>query len=173
MRERATDEDAGAAPCEGAPGGMAGTARKRGGAGRALRGAPRRRLLTGAALGVPRRVFEGGRLRVDLDAYEVWVDGREVPVLRREFELLSLFVQRPGRVLDRAEIIRSVWGDDADIEPRTIDVHVRRLRSVVERDPSRPELIVTVRGAGYRFDPDALEAGARGLQDPGSGGDAS
>lgn len=170
MRDRVTGGESGAQPFEG-PRHGADAGHRIADAGHARRAVPRR-LLAGAEISRPRRVFESGWLRVDLDAYEVYVDGREVPILRREFELLSLFVQRAGRTLGRAEIIQAVWGDDAEIDPRTIDVHVRRLRSVVERDPSRPALITTVRGAGYRFDPGALEEeGGRPARDDARGRD--
>ena len=108
----------------------------------------------------PRHVYEKGRLRIDFDAYEVFVDGQQVFPFLREFELLRFLVKFPNRVFDRSEIISSVWGDDADVDPRTIDVHVRRLRTWIERDAAHPELIVTVRGVGYKFDDRALLAAA-------------
>src|SRR5215470_17889541 len=104
----------------------------------------------------PRQMYEKGRLRIDFDAYEVFVDNRQVFPFLREFELLRFFVRFPNHVFDRGEILSSVWGDDVDVDPRTIDVHVRRLRTWIERDASQPELIVTVRGVGYKFDERAL-----------------
>lgn len=121
---------------------------------------PQRRPLNGSAVDRPRRLYEQGRLRVDFDAYEVYVDGRSVQLFLREFELLCFFVQWPNRVFDRTEIITSIWGDEAAIDPRTIDVHVRRLRALIERDPASPELIVTVRRVGYKFDDRVLRAAA-------------
>ena len=103
-----------------------------------------------------RQVYEMGRLRIDFDAYEVFVDDQRVHLFLREFELLCFFVQAPNRVFDRAQIIQLVWGRDSGIDPRTIDVHVRRLRMRIERDAAHPELIVTVRGVGYKFDERAL-----------------
>ncbi len=105
----------------------------------------------------PHDVFERGRLRVDFDTYEVFVDGRPVPLSLREFELLKFFVRSPYRVYDRLQLLDLVWGQDVHVEPRTVDVHIRRLRKRIERDDAAPELLVTVRGVGYKFNPDALE----------------
>ena len=98
-----------------------------------------------------------GRLQVNFDTYEVAVDGRPVALSLREFELLKFFVQHPHRVYERLQLLDLVWGQDVHVEPRTVDVHVRRLRKVIERDDSTPELLLTVRGVGYKFNPDALE----------------
>ncbi len=73
-------------------------------------------------------------------------------------ELLKFFVRNPNRVYDRLTILDLVWGNDTYVEPRTVDVHVRRLRLLVERDPANPELIHTVRGVGYKFNEQALYA---------------
>jgi DNA-binding winged helix-turn-helix (wHTH) protein len=101
-------------------------------------------------------VYEKGRLRIDFDAYEVFVDGEKVHLFLREFELLCFFVRSPNRVFDRTQILQLVWGRDTGIDPRTIDVHVRRLRTRIERDDAHPELVLTVRGVGYKFDERAL-----------------
>jgi len=103
-------------------------------------------------------VFEKGRLRVDFDTYEVTLDGHLLELSLREFELLRFFVRSPNRVYDRLQILDLVWGQDTYVEPRTVDVHVRRLRTRIERDDANPELIVTVRGVGYKFNDRALEA---------------
>jgi DNA-binding response OmpR family regulator len=100
----------------------------------------------------PRHLYENGRLRIDFDAYEVFVDGQRVDLLVREFELLRLLVQHPNRVFSRTEILRHLWGRRAHVDPRTINVHVRRLRMRIERDDARPELLVTVRRVGYKFE---------------------
>jgi len=102
--------------------------------------------------------YEHGRLRMDFDTYEAWLGGRPLELSLREFELLKFFVRNPQRVFDRLSILDLVWGQDTYVEPRTVDVHVRRLRVQVERDAARPELILTVRGVGYKFDDRALEA---------------
>ena len=101
-------------------------------------------------------VYERGRLRIDFGTYEVFVDGRPRELALREFELLRFFVQHPLRVYSREQLLDLVWGRDTFVEPRTVDVHVRRLRQQVERDDARPELILTVRSVGYRFNPEAL-----------------
>jgi len=103
-------------------------------------------------------VYEKGRLRIDFAAYEVWLDGRPVQLSLRDFELLRFFVRSPNRVFDRSLIIKLVWGNDTHVTIRTVDVHVRRLRLRVERDAANPELIVTVRGVGYRFNDRVLES---------------
>jgi len=102
-------------------------------------------------------VYEKGRLRIDFAAYEVWLDGQPVHLSLRDFELLRFFVRSPNRVFDRSLILKLVWGNDTHVTLRTVDVHVRRLRLRVERDAANPELIVTVRGVGYRFNDRVLE----------------
>jgi two-component system alkaline phosphatase synthesis response regulator PhoP len=105
----------------------------------------------------PHDVYEKGRLRVDFDTYEVTLGGKKVDLSLREFELLRFFVRSPNRVYDRLQILDLVWGQDTYVEPRTVDVHIRRLRTRIEQDDAHPELIVTVRGVGYKFDDRALE----------------
>ena len=100
--------------------------------------------------------YDRGRLRIDFGTYEVFVDGVKKELALREFELLRFFVQHPLRVYGREQLLDLVWGRDTFVEPRTVDVHVRRLRQQIERDDARPELILTVRSVGYRFNPDAL-----------------
>ncbi len=105
----------------------------------------------------PHEVYEKGRLRVDFDTYEAWLGGARLELSLREFELLKFFVRNPNRVFDRLAILDLVWGQDTYVEPRTVDVHIRRLRLRVEQDPADPQLIQTVRGVGYRFNDQALE----------------
>jgi len=114
-----------------------------------------RRTLPHAGVQLPRDVYENGRLRIDFDAYEVWVDGRPVHLFRREFQLLRFFVRAANRVFDRTQILAHVW-PEARVNPRTVDVHVYRLRRCIERDPVRPEILVTVRGVGWKFNARAL-----------------
>ena len=104
----------------------------------------------------PHEVFERGRLRLDFDTYEVFLEGQPVSLSLREFELLKFFVRHPNRVYDRLQLLDLVWGPELHVEPRTVDVHVRRLRKRIERDDANPELIVTVRGVGYKWNPDPL-----------------
>jgi len=111
----------------------------------------------GADVQRPHEVYEKGRLRIDFDTYEVTLAGKRIELSLREFELLRFFVRYPNRVFERLQILDLVWGQDTYVEPRTVDVHVRRLRARIERDDANPELIVTVRGVGYKFDDRALE----------------
>jgi DNA-binding response OmpR family regulator len=90
-------------------------------------------------------------LRIDPERRSVHVNGSPIEVTYVEFELLRTLAASPGRVFSRRALLEAVWGDAAYREPRTIDVHVRHLREKLERDPSIPDLILTVRGAGYRF----------------------
>jgi phosphate regulon transcriptional regulator PhoB len=112
----------------------------------------------GEEVPLPHEIFERGRLRIDFDTYEVQVGGERVNLSLREFELLKFFVRHPHRVYDRMQLLDLVWGRDTYVEPRTVDVHIRRLRKRVERDDAAPELILTVRGVGYKCNPDALES---------------
>ena len=105
----------------------------------------------------PHESYEKGWLRIDFDTYEVYRDGEAVGLGLREFDLLKFFVRNPHRVFGRSQILDLVWGHNVYVEPRTVDVHIRRLRQRVERDDTRPTLILTVRGVGYKFNPDALE----------------
>ncbi len=96
--------------------------------------------------------WEAGEVRVDIDQRRVFARGEEVHLRRKEFELLRLLVENVGRVLTRDVLIDRVWGSDYIGDTKTLDVHVKRLRSRIEVDPSHPVLITTVRGVGYRFD---------------------
>jgi phosphate regulon transcriptional regulator PhoB len=96
-------------------------------------------------------VFEFKGLHIDFKSYEVTVDGKRVDLSPTEFRLLKFLSRNPGRVYSREQILDRVWGDEAFVEPRTVDVHIRRLRSRIEHDESSPDYIVTVRGAGYKF----------------------
>src|SRR5205823_4398041 len=90
-------------------------------------------------------------LRIDPERRSVSHNGTPVELTYVEFELLRTIAAQPGRVFSRSALLEAVWGDSAYREPRTIDVHVRHLREKLERDPSEPEYIFTVRGVGYRF----------------------
>jgi DNA-binding response OmpR family regulator len=95
--------------------------------------------------------LETDGLRLDPERRSVERDGAPVELTYVEFELLRTLLANPGRVYTRRALLEAVWGDSAYREPRTIDVHVRHLREKLERDPSDPQLIQTVRGAGYRL----------------------
>jgi two-component system, OmpR family, response regulator RegX3 len=96
-------------------------------------------------------MWESNGIKVDFDQRRVFVRGDEVHLRRKEFELLRLLVENSGRVLTRDVLIDRVWGSDYIGDTKTLDVHVKRLRSRIEADPSLPVLITTVRGVGYRF----------------------
>jgi phosphate regulon transcriptional regulator PhoB len=96
-------------------------------------------------------IFEFKGLRIDLKSYEVTINGRKISLSPTEFKLLRFLSQNPGRVYSRDQILDQVWGDESFVEPRTVDVHVRRLRAQIERDENSPNYIVTVRGVGYKF----------------------
>jgi two-component system response regulator RegX3 len=99
-----------------------------------------------------RSVVEVGDVTVDVDRHRVFVRGNEVALRRKEFELLVLLMDNAGRVLTRETLIDRIWGSDYVGDTKTLDVHVKRLRSHVEPDPSSPTVITTVRGVGYRFE---------------------
>jgi DNA-binding response OmpR family regulator len=96
-------------------------------------------------------VVEVDGLRIDTARRTVEANGEAVQLTYLEFELLRMLATNPGRVFTRKALLQELWGGSEYRDPRTIDVHVRHLREKVERDPSEPELIFTVRGAGYRF----------------------
>lgn len=107
------------------------------------------------ATGVPEQKtdrYDKGGLWIDFDTYEVRVRDRRVELSLREFELIRFFVTHPNRVYNRGQLLDLVWGSETHVEPRTVDVHIRRLRKHVEADDSSPSRIVTVRGVGYMFD---------------------
>ena len=96
-------------------------------------------------------VIERGDMRIDVPRRTVEVRGASVQLTFIEFEMLVVLAQSPGVVFSRRELLERLRGGADYREPRTIDVHVRHLREKIERDPSSPELILTMRGAGYRF----------------------
>src|SRR5881275_3174623 len=96
-------------------------------------------------------VINAGRVTLDRSRREVTVDGEPVGLTFSEFELLSTLIANPGRLFNRQELLRAIWGDSAYRDPRGIDVHIHHLREKIEDDPASPKRIVTVRGAGYRM----------------------
>ncbi|KZC95240.1 MULTISPECIES: response regulator transcription factor [Clavibacter] len=100
----------------------------------------------------PLNVLEVGLVRMDVERHTVEVDGREIAMPLKEFELLELLLRNAGRVLTRGQLIDRVWGSDYFGDTKTLDVHIKRIRSKIEREPSDPVLLVTVRGLGYRFE---------------------
>lgn len=91
-------------------------------------------------------------VRLDVERHHVTVDGVDVRFTLREFELLELLLRNAGRVMTRGQLIDRVWGSDYVGDTKTLDVHVKRLRAKIEKDPSAPKRLVTVRGLGYRFE---------------------
>jgi len=96
--------------------------------------------------------LESGRVRMDVERHLVTVDGTQVRLPLKEFELLELFLRNSGRVLTRGQLIDRVWGADYVGDTKTLDVHVKRLRAKIEPDPSSPRYLVTVRGLGYKYE---------------------
>jgi DNA-binding response OmpR family regulator len=115
------------------------------------------RLLIGRARRRSRsRLPLGGDLELDLGRQALWRDGAWVHLRPKEARLLELFARSPGRVHSRAQILERVWGPGHAGDPRTVDVHVRWLRTKIERDPHVPTRLLTVRGVGYRLEPLSL-----------------
>jgi two-component system, OmpR family, alkaline phosphatase synthesis response regulator PhoP len=101
--------------------------------------------------------YEKGPLRIDFTTYEVFARGKIIKLTLKEFELLRFLAQNPNRVLSRDQLLDRVWGGETYVTPRTVDVHIRRLRKAIEKDDSHPKWILTLRGVGYKFDEKALE----------------
>ena len=97
-------------------------------------------------------VLTAGRVTLDRSRREVTVDGEPVGLTFSEFELLAAMMAAPGRLFNRQELLRAIWGDSAYRDARGIDVHIRHLREKLEERPEHPTLIVTVRGGGYRLE---------------------
>lgn len=93
-----------------------------------------------------------GPIRMDIDARRCYVNGEEIKLRKKEFALLRLLLENPGRVLTREVLIDRVWGSDYVGDTKTLDVHVKRLRSKIESDPANPIHLVTVRGLGYKLE---------------------
>ncbi|MCU1415696.1 MAG: two-component system, response regulator [Microbacteriaceae bacterium] len=97
-------------------------------------------------------VLEAGDVRMDIERHTVAVRGKETAMPLKEFELLELLLRNSGRVLTRGQLIDRVWGADYFGDTKTLDVHIKRIRSKIESTPSEPSMLVTVRGLGYRFE---------------------
>jgi len=90
-------------------------------------------------------------LRIDYKSYKVTVDGMPVEIGPMESKLLHFFSQHPGRVYSRDQLLDNIWGKETAVEPRTVDAHISRLRTAIEKDKENPKYILTVRGIGYKF----------------------
>ena len=99
-----------------------------------------------------RDVLIGGRVTMDVERHSVLVDGQPVRMPLKEFDLLEYLMRNAGRVLTRSQLIDMIWGADYVGDTKTLDVHVKRLRSKIEEEPSKPKQLVTVRGLGYKFE---------------------
>jgi len=101
---------------------------------------------------VSEKILKIGDLEIDRERYVVSVRTNPVKLSATEFKLLLFLAERKGKVFSRDQLLDAVWRDEAFVEPRTVDVHVRRLRSNIEEDPAKPKYIKTMRGIGYFFD---------------------
>jgi two-component system response regulator RegX3 len=97
-------------------------------------------------------VIEAGPVAMDIDRHQVFVHGTKIAMPLKEFELLELLLENVNRVLTRGQIIDRVWGSNYYGDTKTLDVHIKRLRSKIEDDPARPVHLLTVRGLGYKFE---------------------
>jgi len=97
-------------------------------------------------------VLEVGAIRMDIERHVVTVQGESIKLPLKEFDLLEMFLRNAGRVLTRGQLIDRVWGADYVGDTKTLDVHVKRLRAKLEKNPAEPELLITVRGLGYKFE---------------------
>ena len=96
--------------------------------------------------------LEVGPVRMDTDRHVISVNGEVISIPLKEFELLEFLMRNAGRVLTRIQLIDRVWGSDYVGDTKTLDVHIKRLRAKIEKDPANPEFIQTVRGMGYKME---------------------
>jgi len=100
---------------------------------------------------VMEKIMKIGDIEIDRERYTVTIRGKSVKLSATEFKLLLFLAERRGKVFSRGQLLDAVWRDEAFVEPRTVDVHIRRLRSNIEADPAEPRYIKTMRGIGYLF----------------------
>lgn len=100
---------------------------------------------------VMEKIMKIGDIEIDRERYTVTIRGKSVKLSATEFKLLLFLAERRGKVFSRGQLLDAVWRDEAFVEPRTVDVHIRRLRSNIEADPANPRYIKTLRGIGYLF----------------------
>jgi phosphate regulon transcriptional regulator PhoB len=98
------------------------------------------------------KILKIGELVIDKERYTVSIKGKPAKLSATEFKLLLFLVERKGKVFNRQQLLDAVWSEEAFVEPRTVDVHIRRLRAHIEEDPAHPRYIKTMRGIGYLFD---------------------
>ncbi|MGN6202199.1 MAG: winged helix-turn-helix domain-containing protein, partial [Solirubrobacterales bacterium] len=99
--------------------------------------------------------IESGPVSIDLARHLVTVRGEPINLTRSEFQVLRLLAESPGQVFSRSQIMEELWQTEFDGDERACDVHISNLRQKVERDPQKPEFVLTVRGVGYKYNPDA------------------
>ncbi|NCV74041.1 MAG: DNA-binding response regulator, partial [Actinobacteria bacterium] len=97
-------------------------------------------------------ILVAGPVHIDVERHQVKIDNNSVSLPLKEFELLEYLIRNTGRVLTRAQLIDRVWGSDYFGDTKTLDVHVKRLRAKIEKDPANPVYIQTIRGLGYKFE---------------------
>lgn len=110
-----------------------------------------RRQSSAAEEGTSAGILEAGPVRMDVERHLVVVNGDEVKLPLKEFELLELLLRNSGRVLTRGQLIDRIWGTNYVGDTKTLDVHVKRIRAKIEPDPANPQYLVTLRGLGYKF----------------------
>ena len=104
----------------------------------------------------PEAILVAGPVRIDVERHQVIIDNQSISLPLKEFELLEYLVRNSGRVLTRAQLIDRVWGSDYFGDTKTLDVHIKRLRAKIEKDPANPVYIQTIRGLGYKFEDQLL-----------------
>jgi two-component system response regulator RegX3 len=97
-------------------------------------------------------VLEAPGVRMDVARHEVSVNGERIKLALKEFELLEMLLRNAGRVMTRGQLIDRIWGSDYVGDTKTLDVHIKRLRTKIEPDPANPQYLITVRGLGYKFE---------------------
>jgi len=103
-------------------------------------------------IGSPDAILVAGPVRIDVERHQVIIENQSISLPLKEFELLEYLVRNSGRVLTRAQLIDRVWGSDYFGDTKTLDVHIKRLRAKIEKDPANPVYIQTIRGLGYKFE---------------------
>ena len=97
-------------------------------------------------------VLEAPGVRMDVERHQVSVNGERIKLALKEFELLETLLRNAGRVMPRGQLIDRIWGADYIGDTKTLDVHIKRLRTKIEPDPTNPQYVITVRGLGYKFE---------------------
>jgi phosphate regulon transcriptional regulator PhoB len=101
---------------------------------------------------VHEKILKTGDIEIDTERYTVFIKGKPVKLSATEFKLLLFLAERKGKVFSRGQLLDAIWRDEAFVEPRTVDVHIRRLRAQIEQNPANPRYVKTMRGIGYFFD---------------------